>query len=428
MADNILNMQVRWLFWVSIILFLFLGLGINQAEDDNTISLQFKDADLRDVLQLLAEECDLNIALGEDVEGTVTVNFSDVTPQEAMKTILEVNDCESYTEHNILIIQKKRPKQEIVKLTTRIFELEHVDASCMKNTVRELLSDHGEVLSFIRRRGVGNEKSQGRSNIMIVTDVPTRLEDITRLVSQLDKPLAQVLIDVKMVELNLSKLEGLNIKWKSTARPDESLTPTATSSMVKAPIPPEKFFPYTLEDDFKFGTLSAEELSCLLEKLRNNPAVNLLTRPMITTLDNQEAEVFIGETIPVPTNPKKGRSAYTRERIGITLKVTPHILKNNQIVMAISPEVKEISGWMTGTSTKDRYPIISTRRAETQLRIKNNQTIMLGGLIKNLHYTKVSRVPILGSIPLLGLLFRSKKTITEKIDLVIFITPRISSK
>lgn len=424
-------MQVRWVFLVSIVLFLFLGLGFNQAEDDNTISLRFKDAKLRDVLQLLAEECDISIALGEDVEGTVTVNFSDVTPRDAMKTIIQVNDCESYTEHNILVIQKKRPKQEIVKLTTRIFELEHVDASCMKNTVQELLSDHGEVLSFIRRRGVGNEKTKGRSNILIITDVPTRTEEIAGLISQLDKPLTQVLIDVKMVELNLSKLEGLNIKWKSTASPESSLTPTGTASRlggIKAMPPSEKFFPYTLEDDFKFGTLSDEELTDLMAMFKKTVGVNLLTRPMITTLDNQEAEVFIGESIPVLTNPKKGRSTYTRERIGITLKMTPHILKDNQIVIEIMPEVREISGWMTGTSTKDRYPIISTRRAQTQLRIKNNQTIMLGGLIKNLHYTKVSRVPILGSIPLLGLPFRSKKTITEKIDLVIFITPRISTK
>lgn len=421
-------MQVRWVFLVSIVLFLFLGLGFNQAEDDNTISLRFKDAKLRDVLQLLAEECDISIALGEDVEGTVTVNFSDVTPRDAMKTIIQVNDCESYTEHNILVIQKKRPKQEIVKLTTRIFELEHVDASCMKNTVQELLSDHGEVLSFIRRRGVGNEKTKGRSNILIITDVPTRTEEIAGLISQLDKPLTQVLIDVKMVELNLSKLEGLNIKWKSTARPDESLTPKAATPLIKALPPSEKFFPYTLEDDFKFGTLSDDELTDLMAMFKKTVGVNLLTRPMITTLDNQEAEVFIGESIPVLTNPKKGRSTYTRERIGITLKMTPHILKDNQIVIEIMPEVREISGWMTGTSTKDRYPIISTRRAQTQLRIKNNQTIMLGGLIKNLHYTRVSRVPILGSIPLLGLPFRSKKTITEKIDLVIFITPRISTK
>ena len=100
-------MQVRWLFWVSIILLLVLGAGLD-ARDDETISLHFKDANLRDVLQLLAEECGFNIALADDVNGIVTVNFSEVKPREALKTILEVNDCESYTEGAILVIQKKR--------------------------------------------------------------------------------------------------------------------------------------------------------------------------------------------------------------------------------------------------------------------------------------------------------------------------------
>ncbi len=420
--------------------------ALEPAPPAQRVSLQFKDADLRQALQLIAEECSFNIAFGKEIEGTVTASFNEVTPQEILNTILKINDCESFTENNILIIRKKG---KLPTLITRTFYLEHVDASCMKETLKKLISPEGDILTFIRRRGVGNEQLKERSQVMIITETPSKIEEIKRLIRELDTPLAQVMIEARVVTFNLNQMQDAGIKWSLPVEKSSVLTvtqtaPASTTTVAltktnlplasKTQTPDDKFFPYTLEDDFKFGMIPAEKFSQLLKLFQSrSSSVNLLARPMVTTLDNQETEIFIGDTVPIPVYASTEQSPckishYTDERFGITLKITPHIIRNEEVVMEVSPEIKEIKNWMSGPTGKKDKPVISIRRAGSQFRIKDNATIIIGGLMLTDEKTRESRVPLLGSIPLLGAIFRSKTVVHEKIDLVIFITPRILTK
>jgi len=399
--------------------------------------------DLRTILRHFAEENGLNIAIGDDVQGQVNVKLKDVSLETILKTILLVNGYDYFQEDDIIIITKKGK----VKTITRTFHLDNVDAASVRNVIQGLLSPDGEVLTFVRGKGVGNEKTQERSNLLIVRDNPANIEDIERIIKTVDTPAPQVLIEARIMEVNVNALDALGINWNvqvSTQGPSLPTTfPLKTTQEIGPYVPPPKSAPNAQAGDriaaddaaFKAGVLSCAQFTAVLKLLQSRgPDVNLLAQPRIMTLDNQEAEIVIGDIVPIPRyayNEQRGTweiTGYTEQKVGITLTSTPHITSDNHIALMVKPEISEIVGWVVGPSGQNEKPQISTRRADTQVRIKDNETIVIGGLIKVVETVNESKIPFLGDIPILGGLFRSRSVEKDKIDLLIFITPRIMTE
>jgi general secretion pathway protein D len=194
--------------------------------------------------------------------------------------------------------------------------------------------------------------------------------------------------------------------------------------------PPGETFPYAAPGDFKFGKLSFEEFSVAMEILKQQSNTNLVSSPQVTTLDNQEAEIIVGKVVPVATYehlPLAGTlqiTGYTEQKIGVRLVVTPRFTSDSTLVLTVSPEVSEIVEYRGQFNER---PVTSTRSATTQVIIKNGETILIGGLISTLERKVERKVPVLGDIPLLGYLFRHKSDSKEKVDLMIFVTPRIAA-
>ena len=422
------------------------------------ITIDFKDADVRTVLRVLAEKSGINVVAGRDVEGVVTIRLANVPCEKALDIICKNYGYAFEREENIIrVTTVENLKQE--ELATEVFSLNYADASEVAEAVKEMLTD----------RGTDKIRYDERTNVLIVTDIPTKLYEIRQVVQKLDKKTQQVLIEAKIIETTLDDDENLGIDWSLKFRaagaqrpmtfPFETIGSRVLGQLDMADyfltgkgaeggglenqgtVPSDDFhtsglessMPLATTDMFTMGTLDFTEFAVVLEYLKARRDTNIISNPRIATLNNQEASIHIGTIIAIPTferNPDTGTieiTGYSEKDLGIKLSVTPHINDRGDIVVNLKTEVSDLLGSDVLDSARGiRAPRYSTREAETQVMIKNNETIMIGGLIKEVDVNYKKKVPFLGDIPGIGsLLFTKTEEGVDKTELVIFMTVHI---
>lgn len=403
--------KVVLLFLLLIILGLFLPLeafpaptgaeGEEIEPSPKRFSMEFRDAEIQDLLRLLAREERLNIIPDEDVKGTVSVSFTDVTVWEALDAILK-NQGYSYIQEDNIIRVTSKPQ-----LISRTFALESTSVEGLEEQLSKFLSEAGKIV-------VNKEQ-----NSLMVVDYPENVDRVSQYVKMIDLGQRQVMIEAKIMEINLDKEQELGINW-TWSDPDFSgwsgLTGTVSQSLSAG----TTVFNLTASND---------HITAGLQAMMSEGKANLLSSPRISVMDGDQATIKVLEQIPyvkTETSYESGVPIVTEEvqfkEAGITLEVTPQITPTGYIKMKIHPKIDQLTGW---TETEDPQPIIDTREAETQVRVKDGQTIILGGLLKDDNKNTLKKVPLLGDIPILGSLFRYNKKTKEKIELLIFITPHI---
>ena len=267
------------------------------------------------------------------------------------------------------------------------------------------------------------------TNTLLLRGSPRDLENLKRLVASLDRPRPQVLIRVFIAEVTLDDTTELGVEWdytdhidgvfKTGRGGDETLQISHNLEGRGATLTPS--LRYTLETD---------KLLLRVHALNRKGKVNVLSRPQILTLDNQEASINIGEEVPFIRNTRVTDVGTTfntieYEDVGIILTVTPHINPNGWVLLDINLEISKISDSTVTISQGVTAPIISKREAITSVVVKDGQTIVTGGLMRDTTEDTVRSIPFLGRIPLLGQLFRYRKTEVKKTELLIFLTPTI---
>jgi type IV pilus assembly protein PilQ len=449
------------------------------------ITLDFKEAELRNVLKVIAYKSGVNIVASPEVAGTVTIRLQNVNWLEALKTIISTYGYGYDQRENIIVVapldklteQKKQEVElsQVQPTLTEVFMLKYVDAADAQRAIEPQLSSRGKitVLESTGQAGwefgagddVGKRKriSEGRvsrSKTLIVTDVPPALDKIKKIIIDIDiKPL-QILIETRIVEANKDRLRDIGLDWgtgsggASASTGALSFTPsgknrsgTDTSQVaghiLSDLITPSSFGPKstgltTANTGLRvaFRRLTGAQFEAVLHALEEDVTANTLSAPRVLTLNNQEAAILVGQKYPlvktdVSTESGKitGSTLQKYQDIGIQLNVVPQICDKDFINMIIHPavtsftetlEIKSDSG-----ATLSKFPIINTREAETQVLIRDGETVVIGGLLKDVKTRGRSGIPFLGDIPLLGLLFQRQTEDTEKIDLLIFITARI---
>lgn len=436
-------MRKSALFLISLIFVVFtVSLYAGEAEfavaEGKIKSLEIKDAEIRDVLRMLAEQFDLNIVISDKVIGKISVKFSNVSVEEAIDAIVTINGY-AYSKKGRVIKVTTPEEVEREAPITKVFVLNNAVAEDLKSSLEKTLSS------------VGTIEVDKRSNALIVTDVPNVIETIKELIKELDKETPQVLIEARIVETILTDTRALGINWQirasatGTARPitfpfkaktgggeyyplSQPGDTGGTSGTADFPPNPGRGFPYAVKDDFTFGTLSFSEFQAVLEALEENSRTKILSHPRLVTLNNREAKILVGTRVPIPIytfNEDTGTyeiSGYEEEEVGIALKVTPHVSPDGKIKLTLHPEVSSITGY---TGPNNERPIIDTREASTQVQLRDGETVVIGGLIKRNKIDTVKKVPLLGDIPILGWAFRHKDKTVESTDLLIFVTARI---
>jgi len=425
------------------------GTAGNGTGTGGLISVDFKDADIRQVLRIIALKSGIDIVAGNDVEGLVSIKLTNVPWEQALDVILRTYGFTFERKGNIIRVMTLGSLEKEA-LASEVFPLDYAKAKDVPDVIKEMLSDRGRV------------KFDERTNTIIVTDIPANLFQVGQVIQRLDQRTPQVLIESKVVETRLNKSENLGIDWS------DSLTALVSTVSLPTTFPfpggaglPEflgEFIPRAgtfsggipasitgggripeQGGTFTFGTLSSTGLSMILNFLQSRTDTHILSNPNIMALNNQQAKIHIGSEFPVPNyslDPTTGRttiSGYTAKNIGTVLTVTPHVNPSNEINVELKPEVISFAGlrsYDTGGTTSISLPEFTTQTAQTQVRIQSGQTIAIGGLLKKTEAKTEVKVPILGDLPIVGLLFKNMNRYggSDPVlqDLVVFLTVKLA--
>ena len=412
------------------------GLNEVQVEDASTgnISVEFKDADINDVFRVLALKGNVNIVADPDVKGLVTVQITDVPWEKVLDVICRTYGYAYEREANIIRVTTLE-KQGEENLVTEVFPLSYAKSEDVVAAIAEMKSDRGKI------------KADTRSNLVIVTDIPTNIYKIGKVIERLDSKTPQVTIEAKVIETAISNTQDIGLKWNASYSAHMSARPTTFpwpsdnvgktynnyfpkgNDLADFPSVTQPSFPLATTSDFTYGILDGTSFSLLMEAIQSKGNTKILSNPRITTLDNTEATIHVGTDWPIAEYEYKeesGRfvvSGWTYRKYGVLLNVKPTINPDGYITLKIKPEISDKVDEVT--FEQSAVPVISTQTAEATVMVKDGDTLVIGGLLKDKTVTTRTKVPLLGDIPVLGLLFTHKSEEVIKNDLMIFITPHI---
>ncbi|MCK4858197.1 MAG: type IV pilus secretin PilQ [candidate division Zixibacteria bacterium] len=379
-------------------------------------NLNFQNADIRKVIAFLSDYGQVNIVTAPEVEGTVTFSLKQVTWREALNILcktyslsavteqdyIRVLPTKKYLEEVSLLEKHKYEQKQLVELSTAVLKIDNAHADDLEATVKPLLSPRGKV------------KVDKRTNSVIVRDIPRNIDRIKSLVTKLDRRTRQIKISAKLVEVSTSALQEIGVDWtltgmKRTASGEE-YNYTTKQSLDLVADPAGNFLFSTVQDGW--------DLAASISALVGDGKGKIIAHPEVTTVDNKQARIQMGQKIPIKQFDASGNIAITFQEVGTLLRVTPHITSENRILMTLEPE----------RSTYEFDPngiIINTSNAQTTVVVENGQTAVIGGLTTQDVTTSRVGIPILKDIPILQYLFSYSKKKVENRDLIIFVTPTI---
>jgi len=387
------------------------------------LNLDYSDADVRDIINMLAAKAGINIIYSQDVTGTTSINLNKVPFDEAFRTILNVNGLAAQqVGDNILRIatpQTFMAEQKKAYQQTRVFFLNYSQAADVKVQLDVVASAEGRT---------AKSTIDAVNNALILTDSPAGLDSSARFIKSLDRVPKQVLIEAKFVEVALDTELLLGVQWYAGAGTPGGVGPQVapgTFRAAEAAIP----FAETVYGAFRLGKLMGNSLlDVQLLSAAQKGKVKVLSDPKITTLNNKEANIDITKETPYTTEEWSATTPPVRtikseyKKTGISMKVTPIINPDGRILLKIKPTVSQAS---TNKTVIGGAPGIDTREADTNVILRNGETIVIGGLIQDTQSDVVFKIPLLGDIPLVGWLFRKKSVVRSRMELLIFVTPRI---
>ena len=395
------------------------------------LSLDFKDADVKNILRLIAEVSNLNIIAGDDVKGKITMRLVDVPWDQALDLILQTSSLGMNRVGNVVRIapvdtlkrevqaelEAKRAKEKLEDLVTELISINYATGKDLIPQIKHVLSDRGDV------------KVDDRTNILIVKDIARNIALVKSLVKSLDAKTPQIMIEARIVEANLSFQRELGIKWgfelgggKATVGGGIAGTTlgTATREIINLPAVPQSGGPAAiLEAIFSRGPIA--QLDIAISAHENKGDVKIISSPKIATLDNKEASIEQGLRIPYPKLTTEGTVTTDFIDANLKLTVTPHVTNDGNIKMIIKAK-KDRPDF---TQTVLGVPSIDKKEAITEVLVKDNGVVAIAGIYTIEKTDADEGIPLFNKIPLLGWLFKREVKEDLRKDLLIFISPKI---
>lgn len=450
------------------------------AGEPMRISMDFKDADLKTVLKTFSEQTGINVIASEEVgRRTITLYLEDVTVMDALDRILASADLvsERPAGSQIYVVKPKPAEtgEAQVVTVTRVYRLKFARVSTSRlakavealgaqtpfeakqltaststgsstgasggaggtggaggggvgggggggaaevgidNVIENLLTSFGKVVV------------DGRTNSLIVTDLPDNFARIDAVLRALDIKTAQVLVEAELLETSLSKLKDLGVEW-GTGSEGTLLKLSPATRTTRFPF--STFLGEKTGDTTKvtLGTINTSLGEAVLDALERDTDTKILARPRVLTLDNESAVIRLTnqqavavQTTTVATGAGITQTTPERMTTGVILVVTPQVNEDDFITMLIEPSVTKVVASLISSAIKDP----KSRSARALVRVRNGQTLVMGGLIDRSEQEVLQRVPILSGIPVLGAAFKNKEIDNTASELIVFITPRI---
>ncbi len=422
------------------------------------IDLDFNNADIHNILRLLAEVGGVNIVTSDDVDGTVTIRMRNVPWDQALEVILQakglgmvrrgnlirVAPLETLEKERELAIERRKQLETLEPLETRLVPVSYATAAELEPRVEELLSDRGSV------------SVDERTNTLIVRDIADILDDVEELIRTLDTQTPQVLVEARIVEATSQYVRDVGIQWggdvtmsTATGNPTglifpanlgfvggnyDQQTPTGGLSPFQRQIASPNFavnLPASTGTGaggalgITMGALGGGvNLNVRLSAAESTGVVRIISSPRILTLDNHEAHIAQGTLIPYSQISAQGvQTAFQEAKL--ELRVRPHVTSDGSVSMHVKVTRDEPD--FTRTSARGD-PTILKREAETDLLIEDGHTAVIGGIYTRNTGRTVDQIPFFGDIPILGVLFQRRRVRDERNELLIFLTPRIVNR
>ncbi|MCK6550255.1 type IV pilus secretin PilQ [Myxococcota bacterium] len=416
------------------------------------ISLDLKDAEIQNVLRLLADVSKLNIVASDDVKGRITIKLRNVPWDQALDIILRSKQLDKTRSGNIiriapvdvlrkeeeLRIERQKARVELEPLAVRLIPVSYAVATDVKPQVGALLSPRGKV------------NIDTRTNVLVVEDIPDVLLKVERLVRTLDTQTPQVLIEARIVEANTNFTRQLGIQWGGSVSATQQFgTSTglafpnnmtirggaddATANVTEGVIQDSNYavnLPAAVGAGaggalgFVFGSAGGSALLSLrLSAAESSGKVKIISAPKIVTLDNKEAKILAGEKVPITVITANGPTTRFIDA-NLELGVTPHVTQDGSVLLNVNAKRNTLSDRRDLLGT----PGILAREAQTEMLVRDGDTAVLGGIYQRTARDIKAYVPWIGQIPVIGWLFKTSVKSDERQELLIFISPRIVNR
>jgi type IV pilus assembly protein PilQ len=425
------------------------------------LSLNFQNVEVRAVLNVIADFTDLNIITSDTVTGNITLRLKDVPWDQALEIILQTRGLDSRRNGNVIWIA---PRDELatreklaLEAANQINDLEQTRTETFQMNyqkaadVQKLLSDPNQRILSKR----GSAVVDARTNTLFVQDTPGRLEEVRKLLAKIDIPVRQVMIEARIVEANdsFSKNLGARLGWNDRsffADPNNpgtrilgSDTRVLASGNVigtgirlgQTPDPGTGYFPDSFNvilpasglNNFNAGQFAFSLFSSSLTHIINievsaleaDGKGKIIASPRVLTADQVEALIEQGTEIPYQTATSSGATSLSFRKAVLSLKVKPQITPDGNIIMTLDVTKDQVGG---GVGT---FVQINTKHVKTEVLVENGGTVVIGGIYEQNDRSDVTKIPLLGDLPVIGFLFRNDATVSNKTELLVFITPRI---
>ncbi|MBU1087830.1 MAG: hypothetical protein KKD05_09990 [Candidatus Omnitrophica bacterium] len=419
-------------------------LDIAETDDEGLVSLDFKDADLKDVLKVFSQQSGLNFVAAKNIEDrAITLYMNDVLVEDALKTLLDANNLglQQNPGSNILIVNAKPTLP--IQTITRVYKIRYYhgnvspgsylltegkknetkSAGGWSGIIKPLLSEFGVVIDY--------------TNILIITDVPDRFKLIDQVIGEIDRPIPEVMLEVELIETTSNYLKSIGMKWGK-----EMMSFVGAETITSFPFTSERTRKATgfttlltpLADDgafFNYGLLSSRAMQWVMEMLQTDSNTKFLAKPRILVQDREWAEIKVtaNQIVSLETtiDAESGDTTTKVERmeVGTILRLVPIInVEEGFVSILLEPSISRPVDSVFGNAD-GQFVDPHARSMRTVVMSRDGETIAIGGFITTEDQETKTKVPWLGDLPLFGALFRH--TANDRVDkeLLIFVTPRI---
>jgi type IV pilus assembly protein PilQ len=436
------------------------------------LSLNFQNIEVRALLQVIADFTNFNVVTSDTVTGNVTLRLKDVPWDQALDIIMQSKGLGVRKSGNVLWIapkdelnlkeqndlEAKKKVAEVEPLRTQSFQLNYAKAEDIAKRLQgqvagQTVGTSGTATRILSPRGTVFDEP--RTNQLFVSDIPAKLEEVQALIGKIDIPVRQVLIEARIVEaddtfgralgikLGTTDLRGLrggipgyrvagtnyltiggnysNVGVQTGQTPNTDTSYLPDSQIINLPASTSRLGASAATLGLSLFSAAANRfLNLELSAMESEGKGKIVSSPRVVTADQQKASIEQGEEIPYQVATSSGATSIQFKKAALRLEVRPQITPEGNVIMKL-----DVSKDSRGANTPNAGPAINTKKVDTEVLVENGGTVVIGGIFTQDDRDEINKVPFLGDLPIIGYLFQNKARISNKTELLVFITPKI---
>lgn len=419
-----------------------------ESKKNELITLNFADVEVRSVLQIISDFTGINVVASDSVKGSITLRLQNVPWQEALSVVLKTKGLDMRKHGNIIMVapvdeiaarerlelESRKQIEDLSPVSSKFFRLNYAKAEDVASLITKdgasVLSDRGSV------------SVDARTNTIMINDVLSVVENVKGLISELDIPVKQVLIESRIVIANNDFAEDLGVKFGLSGRKtngsmnyimgggmDGDIAPPGGVVGIQKPGDSSPGMESLLVNlpianpagsvNFMIGKVGTSLLRLELAAMQSEGKGEIISSPRVITSNQSEASIVQGVQIPYLESTSSGAASVSFKEAVLGMKVTPQITPDDNVIMNLKINKDSVGQVFANV------PSINTREIATQVLVGDGETVVLGGVYENTQRNEVDKVPLLGDLPVLGRAFRTDRSVNDKSELLIFVTPKI---